>query len=110
MYLLRCTCVLHNIILYSDPEVTTVHFYSDNLFLVSTELFNRGFKAETWNCSQVSHGEGAPDGIGGALTRKADSVVCKGTDTPGAAELYSALQESETSVKLFFLWMNETWT
>lgn len=95
------------------PEITTVHFYSDgsctqyrqrgNLFLVSTELFSCGFKAGTWNYFEASHGKGAPDGIGGALKRKADSIVCRGTDIPGAAELYSALQKSGTSVKLFFV-------
>lgn len=94
-------------------DVTTVHFYSDgpctqyrqrgNLFMLSTELFSRGFKAGTWNYFEASHGKGAPDGIGGALKRTADSLVCKGTDIPGATELYSALQKSGTSVKLFFV-------
>ncbi|KAI4893799.1 hypothetical protein NFI96_020780, partial [Prochilodus magdalenae] len=32
-----------------------------------------GFTAGTWNFFEASHGKGAPDGVGGALKRRADS-------------------------------------
>ncbi|XP_028254033.1 uncharacterized protein LOC114441699 isoform X2 [Parambassis ranga] len=97
----------------AHPEVSTIHFYSDgpctqykqrgNFFLFCTELFRRGFAAGTWNFFEASHGKGAPDGVGGALKRRADSLVSKGTDIPDAAELFSALQKTDTTIKLFFV-------
>lgn len=95
------------------PEVSTIHFYSDgpcsqykqrgNLLLFCTELFRQGFTAGTWNFFEASHGKGAPDGVGGALKRRADSLVSQGRDITDAAELFEVLQETNTKIKLFFV-------
>lgn len=95
------------------PDITTVHFYSDgpctqykqrgNFFLFTTELFRRGFCAGTWNFFEASHGKGAPDGVGGALKRTADSLVSKGVDIPDAAVLFSELQKTGSKVQCFFV-------
>ncbi|XP_062319382.1 uncharacterized protein LOC134022109 [Osmerus eperlanus] len=96
----------------AHPEVSTIHFYSDgpctqykqgNFFLFCTELFMRGFTAGTWNFFEASHGKGAPDGVGGALKRRADGLVSQGRDIPDAAELFAVLQETNTKIKLFFV-------
>ncbi len=50
----------------------------------------------------INDGKGAPDGVGGALKRRADSLVSKGTDIPDAAALFSVLQKTDTTIKLFF--------
>lgn len=74
-----------------------------NFLLFTTELHKRGFKAVTCNFFESSHGKGAPDGVGGMLKRTADRLVAKGRDISDAQELYKALCETSTSVKLFFL-------
>lgn len=51
----------------------------------------------------MSHGKGAPDGVGGVLKRRADSLVSKRTDIPDAAELFAMLQKTETTIKLFIV-------
>ncbi|XP_030251615.1 uncharacterized protein LOC115568462 [Sparus aurata] len=107
---------LHPVLDYlqaQHPQVSVLHFLSDgpctqykqrgNFFLFATELDRRGFKAGSWNFFEASHGKGAPDGVGGALKRAADMMVAKGRDIPDAAELYKALTESNTTVKLFFV-------
>lgn len=95
------------------PHVSVLHFLSDgpctqykqrgNFYLFSTELDKRGFKAGSWNFFEASHGKGAPDGVVGALKRAADKMVAKGRDIPDAEELFRALSETNTSVKLFFV-------
>uniref|UniRef100_UPI00358F15CF uncharacterized protein n=1 Tax=Myxine glutinosa TaxID=7769 RepID=UPI00358F15CF len=97
----------------THPQVSVLHFLSDgpctqykqrgNFFLFSTELYRRGFMAGSWNFFEASHGKGAPDGVGGALKRSADMMVAKGRDIPDAEELYKALTEANTTVKLFFV-------
>ncbi|XP_070408481.1 uncharacterized protein [Nothobranchius furzeri] len=97
----------------AHPEVSTIHFYSDgpctqyrqrgNFFMFCTELFKQGFTAGTWNFFEASHGKGAPDGVGGALKRRADSLVSKATDIPHAAKFFDVLQKTETTIKLFFV-------
>lgn len=94
----------------AHPEVSTIHFCSDgscsqyrqqgNFFKFPTELFKRGFTAGTWNFFEASHGKSAPEGVGGALKSKADSLVNKGTDIPDAAELFAVLQKTEMEIKL----------
>lgn len=84
----------------AHPQVSTVHFTSDgpcsqykqrgNLFVVSTELFRRGFTAGTWSLTEASHGKGA-------LKRRADCLVPRGRDIPDAAELFAVLQETQQS-------------
>ncbi|KAL4005767.1 hypothetical protein ACER0C_005480 [Sarotherodon galilaeus] len=95
------------------PQVSVLHFLSDgpcmqykkrgNFYLFTTELDKRGFKTGSWNFFEASHGKGAPDGVGGALKRAADMMVAKGHDIPDAEELFRALSETNTSVKLFFV-------
>ncbi len=95
------------------PQVSVLHFFSDgpctqykqrgNFFIFSTELDRRGFKAGSWNFFEASHGKGAPDGVGGALKRTADMMVAKGRNIPDAHELFKALTETNTTVKLFFV-------
>ncbi|KAI4828352.1 hypothetical protein KUCAC02_022448 [Chaenocephalus aceratus] len=76
-----------------------------NFFLFSTELMNRGFKRGTCNFFEASHGNGAPDGVGGLLKRTADRLVSQGHDIPSAEHLYSALVNSGT-VRVFYIGEN----
>lgn len=95
------------------PGVSTRHFLSDgpctqykqkgNFYLFSIELARRGLAGGTWNYFEAGHGKGAPDGVGGTLKRTADNLVSKGRDIPNAQELYKALRETSTSVKLFYV-------
>lgn len=72
------------------PSVTLVNFFSDgpctqyrqkgNFYMLSTELFKKGFKKGTWSFFEAGHGKGAPDGVGGDLKRTADRLVSKGKD------------------------------
>ncbi|KAK2840949.1 hypothetical protein Q7C36_012528 [Tachysurus vachellii] len=97
----------------THPEVSVIHFFSDgpctqykqkgNFFLFSTELVKRGIKAGTWNFFEASHGKGAPDGVGAALKRTADMLISHGRDIQDAHELFEALLETNTSIKLFFV-------
>lgn len=94
------------------PEVSVVHFFSDgpctqyrqkgNFFLFSTELAKRGLRG-TWNFFESSHGKGAPDGVGAALKRTADVLISHGRDIHNAHELFKALSETNTLIKLFFV-------
>ncbi|KAL2099467.1 hypothetical protein ACEWY4_005947 [Coilia grayii] len=96
---------------YSD--VQHLHFFSDgpatqyrqkgNFFMISSEPHQKGFKKITWNFFEASHGKGAPDGVGGALKRSADALICHGRDIPDARALYQVLMESGTQVKLFYV-------
>ena len=95
------------------PLVSDLHFLRDgpctqykqkrNLYLFSTELSRRGLKGGTWNFFEASHGKGAPDGVGGALKRTADKLVNTGRDIPDAHELFKALSDTPTSIKLFYI-------
>ncbi|KAI4788082.1 hypothetical protein KUCAC02_036078 [Chaenocephalus aceratus] len=95
------------------PDVSVVHFFSDgprtqykqkgNFSLFSTELMKRGLNAGTWNFFEASHGKGAPDGVGAALKRTADMLISHGQDIKNARELFDALLETNTSIKLFFV-------
>lgn len=97
----------------THPQVSTLHFFSDgpctqykqkgNFYLFSTELARRGLNGGTWNFFEASHGKGAPDGVGGTLKRTADKLVSNGRDIPDAYELYKALTETSTTVKLFYV-------
>ncbi len=103
----------------THPEVSTIHFYSDgpctqykqqgNLFLFCTELFRRGFTAGTWNFFEASHGKGAPDGVGGALKRRADCLVSKGTDIPDAAALFFCVAKDRHNNQVIFCQRRRSW-
>ena len=65
------------------PAVKTLNFFSDgpatqykqkrNFFLLSTEPLSKGFNVVNWNFFEASHGKGAPDSVGGAIKRAADT-------------------------------------
>lgn len=61
-----------------------------------------GFANATWNFSEPSHGKGAPDGVGAAVKRVADGLVCKGIDIPDAETLYNELL-GNVNVELFYI-------
>lgn len=74
-----------------------------SIFVVTAhELFKQGFAVGTWNFFEAILVKGALGGVGGALKRKADSLVSKGTDIPDATELFAALQKTEMVIRLFF--------
>ena len=62
-----------------------------------------GYHAGPWNFWEASHGKWAPDGIGGAIKRKAGRLISLGHDLPDAAHLYRALVQEETSIKRFYV-------
>ncbi|MGH0121770.1 UNVERIFIED_CONTAM: hypothetical protein FKN15_075518 [Acipenser sinensis] len=94
----------------NHPAVTDLHFLSDgpmsqyrnkrNFYLASTIPFMKGFSYITWNFSEVSHGKGAPDGVGGALKNLADRIVTYGTDVPNVETMFDQLS-AQSSVKLY---------
>ena len=49
------------------------------------------------------HDKGAPDGVGAALQRSADNLISRGRDISNAYELFKALSETDTSIKLYFI-------
>ena len=94
------------------PKISNIHFFSDgpttqyrnrkNIFLLGNIPYSKGFKEVTWHYSESGHGKGAPDGVGAAIKRSADSLVSKGTDIPDAKTLYLELSE-KTSIMLFYI-------
>jgi hypothetical protein len=107
--------------LYSTfPAVDSLHFISDspatqyrcknNFFLFSTLLYRYWkdkLKIATWNYMEAGHGKGAPDGVGGQLKRTADRLVGYGHDLCNANEVYTALSEAQSGVKLYFVGSND---
>ncbi|ROK54672.1 hypothetical protein DPX16_21311 [Anabarilius grahami] len=95
------------------PTVSIIHFFSDgscsqyrqkgNFYMLTTELYNQGFTAGTWNFFEASHGKGAPDGVGGLLKRTADRLVSQGEDNSTAKHLFNALVNTNTAVKIFYI-------
>ncbi len=95
------------------PTVSIIHFFSDgpcsqyrqkgNFYMLTTELYNQGFTAGTWNFFEASHGKGAPDGVGGLLKRTADRLVSQGEDISTARHLFNALVNTNTAVKIFYI-------
>ena len=98
-----------------NPTPTILHVMSDgpvtqyrnrkNFYLLSTIPFLSGFQQVTWNFSEKSHGKGAPDGVGGAVKRTADSAVQRGEDVQTPEDFYNLLTERKSDVK--FLWVTE---
>ena len=87
--------------MFSDGPCTQYR-QKGNVFLFSTELDKRGLRG-TWNFFESSHGKGAPDGVGAALKRSADNLISHGRDIINAYELFKALSETDTSIKLYFI-------
>lgn len=88
----------------SDGPVTQYR-NKNNFYLLSTIPFLSGFQQVTWNFSEKSHGKGAPDGVGGAVKRTADSAVQRGADVQTPEDFYSLLTERKSDVKFF--WVSE---
>ncbi|KAA0721693.1 hypothetical protein E1301_Tti014312 [Triplophysa tibetana] len=96
-----------------SPPPTTLHVMSDgpvtqyrnkkNFYLLSTVPFLSGIKRVTWNFAEKSHGKGAPDGVGGAVKRVADSAVQGGADVQTPEHLYKLLKEKESSIKYYWI-------
>lgn len=61
------------------PDISTVYFVSDgpttqyrckaNFYLLSTLLFDWGFKVGNWSFLEAGHEKGPADGIGGSVKR-----------------------------------------
>lgn len=79
---------------------------------MSTVPFTMGFKHVTWNYSEMSHGKGAPDGVGGAIKRMADVHIQSGSDLQSPRDVYEFLSsKTQTSSHLsgfFFKWIEES--
>ena len=94
----------------SHPSVEFLHFYSDgptsqykqkiNFYLLSTLVFELGFRGASWNFHESGHGKGIPDGIGGSIKRSADRKVNYGIDILNAAAFVKTLKD-ETVIKLY---------
>lgn len=107
--------VLKDVIRKCNSRPETLHIISDgpanqyrnkkNFYLLSTIPFMSDFRQITWNFSEKSHGKGAPDGVGGALKRIADTAVQRGADIQSPEDLYSFLTEQESSIT--FYWVSE---
>lgn len=95
-------------VLMSFPEtVDTLHFWSDSpatqyrnkyMFTVLLKYFKKMFPNIlhfTWNYHEAGHGKGAPDGVGGACKRIADTLVSQGNDIPNASSLICALKQRQ---------------
>ncbi|KAK0147775.1 hypothetical protein N1851_012516 [Merluccius polli] len=77
----------------------TQYCQKGNFYMLSTELFKKGFKKGTWSFFEASHGKGAPDGVGGVFTKNSRQI---GKDIPNARQLYDCLN-AQTSIQLFYI-------
>lgn len=94
------------------PNLTTLHFFSDgpssqyrqkkNFYYFSHLTYDFGFKNASWSFFEASHGKGAPDGVGGALKRMANSFVAHGNDIKDAESLFELLTNN-SNVKMFYV-------
>lgn len=96
------------------PNLTTLHFMSDGpssqyrnklMFQIFGNQLANLCKTDymVWHYSESSHGKGAPDGVGGAVKRMADSIVAKGIDIPDVDTLYLQLKENSTAIKIILI-------
>ncbi|KAF8785181.1 hypothetical protein HNY73_010755 [Argiope bruennichi] len=88
------------------PNLKTIHFLNDGLstqyrnrntfYLIATHLPSVLLSAKeiTWNYSEVGHGKGAPDGLGGTLKRTADALVARRKDISCFNQFVSELQKN----------------
>ena len=91
--------ILH---IFSDGP-TTQYRQKGNFYLFATNIFQRGFSLGSWNFHEAGHGKGAPDGIGAALKRTADSLVSMGTDICSAAAFHREIKATNSSIKLYLV-------
>ena len=81
---------------------TTQYRQKKNFFLFSTQLFELGFTAGSWNFFEASHGKGAADGVDAVLKRTADRLVRQGIGLPNPEQVFNQLSGT-TSVDLYFV-------
>lgn len=85
------------------PAINTAHFLSDSpsqqyrnksIFYLIGTFFQKELEANVvrWHYTEKGHGKGAPDGIGGAVKRSADSSVGQGKDIPDLNTLVQEVQ------------------
>ena len=91
------------------PEATTMHFVSDSpssqyrnqkiCNLIAN--FHQIFKMQaSWSWLEVGHGKGACDGVGGALKRRADSLVKQRKIISSADDFVEEIEKTETSITI----------
>lgn len=64
-----------------------------------------GFQRVTMNFSEKAHRKGAPDGVGGAVKRIADTAVQRGTDLQTSEELFNVLKGQPSRIEYY--WISE---
>ncbi|KAL0829676.1 hypothetical protein ABMA28_003182 [Loxostege sticticalis] len=74
------------------PSLQTMHFQCDAKNWTLNIL---------WHLSDVGHGKGAPDGVGGCLKRTADASVATGNYIPNFDAFVSCLQEKCKGIRIF---------
>lgn len=93
------------------PNIREAHFLSDG---PSTQYRNKkmfhliashipsalGSEKIYWHFSERGHGKGAPDGIGGAVKRTADSAVAHGIDVSSYDDLASVLKNHCKKIRI----------
>ena len=94
-------------LLHANKDVDTVHFFSDgpatqykqkgNFLLFTHEMTVRNLSGE-WNFHESGHGKGVPDGVGGALKRRANDLVLHGKDIMSAKSFVKNFQDSAVFV------------
>ena len=107
--------VLRDAIARSEIPPSSLHVFSDgpvtqyrnrkNFYLLSTVPFLSGFQKISWNFSEKAHGKGAPDGVGGAVKRLADTAVQRGKSLQSPEDFYQFLKDQTSSVTYF--WISE---
>ena len=71
---------------YSDGP-TTQYRQKANFYLLSTEIYDLGYKAANSNFHEAEHGKGIPDGIGDELKREVDRCIQYEADIMNAMTL-----------------------
>ena len=94
-------------------EVEVIHVLSDspttqyrqkgNFFMFARAIRKRGFKLGSWNFLESGHGKGAPDGVGAALKRRADSLVAMGVDIKSVAEFFREMNIRDSSIVMYLI-------
>ena len=94
------------------PTIETVHFLSDStsqqyrnksMFYLLGTFFRKEFGAKTmrWHFTEMGHGKGAPDGIGGCIKRTTDRIIGQGKDIPDINCLVEEIKEKCPSITIY---------
>lgn len=96
------TTVMSSVFIFSVTDLP----HSTNIaptFTCSLLSHTRGDSRHvTWSFFEASHGKGAPDGVGAALKRQADTLVRQGKDIPDAHTFFQLLN-NVSKVTLFYV-------